>query len=352
MGKILKAAIIIFITIITVIIFISFIFEKYYSSDQVKYGVTFSPRYARFLKLDWQKVYLQILDELKVKNLRLPSYWNSLEPEQDQYDFSETDFMLSEAEKRGANVILVLGARQPRWPECQYPDWAKKVSLPKRRQKTMQFVQKVVERYQGNQAIGAWQIENEPFAFWFGEGCDSPNSLFLKEEIGLVKRLDSRPVIITDSGEWGSWVSSFKLADVLGVSIYRRSFNSMVNMYTSYPFTPGMYSLKAYLVSNTSKGRESSGLSRKPTFEVAGRQQNKKIIISELQAEPWLARRDKREDSYQFQAKLFTLADFKDNINFVRKTAFNEAYLWGVEWWYLMAQNGYPEYLNLAKQLF
>lgn len=329
MGK--KVLSIIIIIIIIIIIVITF-FEKVYSADQIKYGVTFSPRYARYLKLDWQKVYLLILDELKVKNLRLPSYWNSLESEEGKYDFSEIDFMLSEAEKRGANVIMVLGARQPRWPECQYPDWAKKISLQKRQNQTIQLVQKVVERYKGNKAIWAWQIENEPFAWWFGE-CDPPDQNFLQKEINLVKSLDRRPIVLTDSGEWSLWIESFKLTDVLGISMYRKSFNSLINMYTGYPFTPGMYSLKSVLLKKLSSP-------------------NKKIIVSELQAEPWLAHKEKWEDSFSYQAKLFTLADFKDNIDFAKRTNFEEVYLWGVEWWYLMAQNGYPGYLDFAKQLF
>src|SRR3989344_9696516 len=98
---------IVIITVITIIIFISLLKDS--SPAEVNFGVTFSPRYAEYLNLDWQKTYLKILDQLKVKNLRLPSYWDSLEPEEGQYDFSQTDFMLSGAKKAGARVILVVG---------------------------------------------------------------------------------------------------------------------------------------------------------------------------------------------------------------------------------------------------
>ncbi len=90
------------------------IFERTYSfPSKIKYGVTFSPKFAESLNLDWKETYLKVLDDLKVRNLRLPTYWDD--------DLSKVDFMLSEAGKRSAKVILVLGARQPRWPECHIP---------------------------------------------------------------------------------------------------------------------------------------------------------------------------------------------------------------------------------------
>ena len=320
---------IVIITVITIIIFISLLKDS--SPAEVNFGVTFSPRYAEYLNLDWQKTYLKILDQLKVKNLRLPSYWDSLEPEEGQYDFSQTDFMLSGAKKAGARVILVVGARQPRWPECHIPLWAKKLSVEIKHQKTLELIQKVVQRYNDNPAIWAWQIENELYAYWFGS-CDPLDKKFLSEEIGLVKKLDHRPIMLTDSGEWGSWVDSLNYGDILGISIYRKAYNSPLNAYLIYPFPARYYYLKGVLAKKLTKDR--------------------KIIVSELQMEPWLAMKDPSENTPMAQSRLFSAEDFKKNIEFVQKTGFDEAYLWGVEWWYFMAQNGYPEYLEYAKTIF
>ena len=74
--------------------------------------------------------------------------------------------------------------------------------------------------------------------------------------------------------------------------------------------------------------------------------------MTELQSEPWLSMRDSSEGSPQKQAQLFSLADFKANIEFAKKTGFDESYLWGVEWWYWIAEKGYPEYLDYAKVIF
>lgn len=325
------------VLVILIILFLGnlILAKSFPSASQIKFGVTFSPRYAKYLNLDYQKIYLQILDELKVRNLRLPSYWDILEPEEKKYDFSETDFMLAEANKRGARVILVVGARQPRWPECHVPDWAKSLTLQQRQQATLGFIQKVIERYQGNPSIWAYQVENEPFAYWFGENCDSPDANFLQQEVMLTKKLDSKkPVIITDSGEWGTWVKPLKFSDILGISVYKVVYNSTLNNYVNYPFTPWMYDIKSAVL--------------KGLFAP----QNQKTIIAELQTEAWLSDQDSEAGLPAREHQLYPVESFKNNVEFAKNTNFDEAYLWGVEWWYFMAAHGYPEYLDYAKNIF
>ncbi len=300
-------------------------------SAQMKFGVTFSLKYANYMKLDWRSVYINILDDLEVRNLRIPTYWDILQPEPLKYEFAETDYMLQEAAKRSARVILVLGERQPRWPECHIPSWAKNLRLEERREKLLQFIQKTVERYKDHPGVWAWQVENEPLLGNFGEGCDIPDKIFLKSEVDLVRRLSSKPIIMTDSGELGWWVTSMQLSDIFGTTLYRQVYDKFFGNVT-YPLPPAFYNLKSNLI--------------RSIFASS----NRDTIIVELQAEPWLA--DGAFVSADQQAKLFTIEDLKNYVNFSRKTGFDEAYLWGVEWWYWMAQQGYPEYLNFAKTLF
>ncbi len=318
------------IIIITIIIFI--ILLRGPSPSQVRLGVSFSPKYAKYLGLDWKKTFIQSLDQLKVKSFRIPTYWDNIEKNEGIYDFSDTDFMLTEAGKRGAKVVLVVGARQPRWPECHYPDWSKKTAAGNRQKKTLELIKKVLERYKNNSSIWAWQVENEPFAWWFGE-CDKADKVFLQQELNLVKKIDSRPVIFTDSGEWGFWAESLNSADILGISIYKKAYNTPLGIYLTYPFPAVSYNLKGKFIN-------------KLFFK------DKKIIVSELQAEPWLSMKDPRDSLPENQAKTFSIKEFKDNIDFVRKTGFEEGYLWGIEWWFWMDAKGYPLYLDYAKSLF
>ena len=325
----LKIAKFIFLIFILVLI-INVVLEKRPTSKPT-FGVTFSPKYAKYLKLDWRKTYLETLDELKVKNLRLPTYWDVLEKDKDKYDFTETDFMVDQASKRGARIILVVGARQPRWPECHIPSWAKSLSMEERKQKVLEFIEKVVERYKNRSEIWAWQVENEPLLGSFGEGCDSPDKDFLKQEVSLVKDLSKKKIIMTDSGELGFWATSMQFSDVFGTTVYRRVNDRFLGNIT-YPVLPFFYSIKSSLI----RSIFGSG--------------NQKTIIVELQAEPWLA--DGNFVEPKQQTEIFTTKNFEDYINFAQKTGFDEVYLWGVEWWYAVADKGYPEYLEYAKTIF
>lgn len=334
MAHRIKLVLVVVVAIIVLALIGEIIFNNSYKFPlDYKYGVTFSPRYAKYLNLDWQKLYIQILDELQVRNLRIPTYWDILEKEEGKNNFSEVDFMLNQAEKRRARAILVVGVRQPRWPECHVPAWAKKLTVLERREKILQFIKKVVERYKEHPAVWAWQIENEPLFPFFGENCDSPDGNFLRFEVNLIKELDKRPIIITDSGELGFWILPMQLSTIFGTTVYRTTFDPILG-YKTYPVLPYLYNVKSFLVRNLFA------------------RSNNKTIISELQTEPWLSMKDLEEGTPLRQAELFSLDKFKAHIQYAKQTGFDEIYLWGVEWWYFMDKQGYPQYVEYAKSLF
>ncbi len=328
-------------TIIVIIIVIwsgEYIFELVYPFPKITYGVTFSPKFAQDLKLDWQQTFVQMLDGLKVKNIRLSAYWDVLEANKDKDDFSSVDFLIKEAAKRGAKVILVLGVRQPRWPECHIPAWAKGLSIRQKQVKTLEFIKKVVHRYRLDEVtkdnpIVAWQVENEPLLAVFGEGCDPYDKAFLRSEVELVRSLDKRPIIVSDSGELGFWATPMRLSDTFGTTLYRVVYNFILG-YTHYPLLPYLYNLKSTII------------------HWVFAPQNSKTIIIELQSEPWSPTNDLAHIEVDKQTKLFSVEDFKNYINFAKKTGFDTDYLWGVEWWYWMRDHGHPEYLEYAKTLF
>ncbi len=332
MGKFVIGALVGIFAILLIVILGSAVFEStYHYPSQIKYGVTFSPSYASFLKLDWKRVYVRMLDELGVRKLRVPGYWNVVEKDQGRYDFSEVDFMLNEAGRRGAAVILSLGEKQPRWPECQIPLWAKRLKLEDRRQRILEFIRKVTERYKDSPALWAWQVENEPFLPLFGENCDPGDEKFLKAEINLVKSLSNKTIIVSDSGELGTWLVPMQVSDVFGTTLYRDVYNPFMG-YFSYPISPYLYNIKSQIVRIFAP-------------------RNQKTIVIELQAEPWLSDGDSAQNLNE-QLRQFPLDKMKSYLSYAKKTGFDEMYLWGVEWWYLMEARGYPEYLDYAKTLF
>lgn len=326
--KITKKRILILVTCFIVIIaIIYFIYVP--KEDNIKYGVTFSKPFAEHLGLDWQETYLALLDDAGVKRLRLPSYWTEIEKERDNYSFEDLDWQIERAEERGVKVILSLGQKQPRWPECHIPNWADKLSRYKREEELLEVMEKIIERYRYKENIIAWQIENEPFLS-YGE-CPTFNKNFFDREISLVRSLDSRSVIISDSGELGTWYCAAKRADILGTTLYRIVWNDYFG-YMHYPISSVVYRLKAAVI-----------------MFITGID---KIIIIELQAEPW-GPEIIIDTPLEEQYKSMNVEQFRENIEYVKKVGFAEAYLWGGEWWYwLKTVKGDDDIWQEAKKIF
>ena len=300
------------------------------------YGTSFSRFHSDELKLDWKKTYLAILDDLKVRHLRLTAHWPLTEPKKGVYNFSELDFQIREAEKRNATVILAIGHRLPGWPECHTPEWVSKLTLEQYRQELVKYVETVVDRYKNSPSLLYWQVENELFLSFFARsscGLYSVNSEeILKEEIDLVHRLDpAHPVLVTDSGEFGTWYKAYRSGDAFGTSIYLyvwwRNFVGPIR----YPITPAFFRIKHSLV------RLIYG--------------TKPSIVIELSSEPWLLQ-PIVDTPIEVQLQRMGINKFNEMINFSSKTGFNTFYLWGAEWWYLLSMNGHPEFWERAKELY
>ncbi|MDD4610573.1 MAG: cellulase family glycosylhydrolase [Patescibacteria group bacterium] len=283
-----------------------------YKKSELSYGLTFSKKQAQNLGLDWKKTYLEILENLGAKKIRLPAYWDEIESNSGQYSFKDLDWQINEAGRYDANIILAVGGRLPRWPECHFPEWAQGLGQTERETKILSYIAKTVEHYRDKPQITAWQIENEPFLTHFGE-CPKLDKNFLDREISLVKSLDSRPIIITDSGELSFWIPAAKRADIFGTTMYRDTYSRFLKTYVHYPITPGFFRFKKNLARIFAHPKD--------------------WIVIELEAEPW------GPIPYQSmtdaeKSRTMDLTKFRDIIKFSSQTGFKEFYLWGAEWWY------------------
>lgn len=322
---------IILVVIITFVLFMK-IFpnnsELKIDSNPDFFGVTFSKKYAVEIGLDWKEVYLAILDDLKVKNIRLPIYWDEIELEKGVFDYSDYDFMITEGAKRDVNFVINIGWRLPRWPECHAPLWTNKEDISAIQKDALIMLEKTVLRYRDNPTIISWQVENEPFLNTFGI-CPPSDETFFAQEVSLVKSLDDRPIIVSGPGELNMWRKEAKYGDIFGTTMYRVVWNKVVG-YMRYPIPAWFYPLKAWLV-----------------HIPAG-----KRIIAELQAEPWVPQGkiiylSKNEADYSFN-----LDQFKANLQYALDTKFKKAYLWGVEWWYWQYQHEDKSFWEFARTLF
>ena len=294
------------------------------------WGVTFSSKFSKELNYDWQENFEAILKDLRPKKIRVVAYWDEIESEKNIFNFSDLDWQINELQKKGIETILAVGMKVPRWPECHMPDWAKSLAVEEKEKELQKYIEKTIERYKSYDIIGAWQIENEPF-LPFGV-CPERGKNFMPDEISLVKKIDpERPIITTDGGEFGLWYKAVQHGDIFGTTMYRRVYNSFFG-YVDYHLPPHFFILKEkiirFLLSNY----------------------NKKFIVIELAAEPWL-NKQLGGVSIDEQFEFFDLDFFKDTIKYAKATGFSEYYLWGVEWWYYLKQNGHPGIWDEAKKL-
>lgn len=311
------------------VILLYFNIPVFYENEEAKLGVTFSSRYATDIGLDSRETYRSILEDLNVKKVRLPVYWDLVEKTPGEYDFSEVDWQLEESARKNVEVILVVGQKVPRWPECAIPSWAENDDV-KRKEALLKFIKISVERYKSRPEIKYWQVENEPF-LPFGV-CPKLDVNLLDSEIALTRRIDPmRPVIVTDSGELSLWVRAAKRADIFGTTMYRTIWKKEIGYFT-YPIGPRFFQFKHWL---------------NKVFA----SQDKAIVI-ELQAEPWISGYTTNEPLEE-QFKSMDVKKLRDNVRFARQVGFPEIYLWGVEWWYwLKVEKNHPELWEVARELF
>ncbi|MEK7084566.1 MAG: hypothetical protein AAB932_04995, partial [Patescibacteria group bacterium] len=249
-----------------------------------------------------------------------------------RWDFSDLDRDIEEIGKRGGKVLLAIGEKLPRWPECWGPSWWKKLPRDAQRSLTLKYLKTIVERYHNNPTVIAWQVENEPH-FQYGD-CPTPDHGFIKQEIALIRRLDSsRKISTTDSGELSLWMTLGSSVDELGVSVYRVVRNPIFKdwNFTYWWIPPYFYGRKATIA--------------RP-FGV------KKIYVSEFQMEPW-SHRSLLETPLDDQLSTMDVTRMKSNFSFAERMGMPAVDFWGIEWWIWMKEkHDHPEFVEEAKRFW
>lgn len=295
------------------------------------FGLTFSEDYAKSLGLNWKEAYLATLNDLHPPTIRLVAYWDEIESSQNKFSWDDLDWQIKEASKINSKIILAIGERVPRWPECHIPSWASKLSKQDYQVALENYLKTIVGRYKDNSDVTVWQVENEPLLSVFGN-CPAPNVGLLKNEIAIVRKADpSRPIMTTDSGELSLWLGTDGLTDILGTSFYRIVWDPHLGWVNHYFIPPIFYTIRAWVAEHI--------------FGV------KEVVISELQAEPWAPQSINSETMSQ-QTAHFNIQDFQNNITLAKRTGLSPIYFWGTEWWYYRKINGDNSWWSLAEKIF
>lgn len=277
--------------------------------DPQKFGVTFSVKQCRNFGIKTHDTLSWLINDAGFKRLRLMTYWDEHEKEHGVYDFSDLDWQLEMAQKNGCLVTLCLGARQPRWPENHWPDWAWKGPKEWRTEALLEYIKAVVERYRDNDAVVSYQLENEALLESFGRRPELDRKR-LRKEFALVKQLDpERPVIMTTSTSWGIPMRR-PVPDIVGFSYYRILYGG--GKYSHAFHFPKLDKVRAVSIKL---------LHRKPSF------------IHELQLEPWGPTAIWKMPIPE-QDKSMSVQHIRKNIALARQTNLYPIDLWGGEWWY------------------
>src|SRR3989339_26055 len=306
--------------------------HEVYPKD-IQYGVSFNTLYARELGLPWEEVYTAILDDLQVRHVRLAAHWTMVAPEEGVWNFSELDTQVRLAEEYDTDIVLAIGRRLPRWPECHVPLWAQEKSWEEQKELLREYIRQIVTRYKDSLAIVYWQVENEPFLTVYAEEhCGKLDKAFLDEEIALVRELDpAHPILVTDSGNLGTWCGAYKRGDSFGTSVYVYLWNEATGPLESI-LPPETYIAKRKLLELF--------LGKKET------------MLIELSVEPWLNVPVVDAD-IETQFSRMSVEKFEKIIMYAKETRFQKQYLWGAEWWYwLKVHEGHPEFWERAQKLY
>lgn len=297
-------------------------------------GVSFIPDYAQSLGLNPRET-MDALLNINVRHFRLTSYWSDMEQTPGHYNFDQLDWEFQKAEAKNAKIILTVGLRQPRWPECHKPNWVDTTRSTSQWQPQLEsFMRAVINRYKYSPSLESYQLENEYFLKGFGH-CNNYSRQRLIDEYNLVKQTDpAHPVIIGRSNNAIGLPTGQPQPDEFSISVYKRVWDAGVtHRYLEYPYPAWYYGFLA-------------GLQKIVT--------GKNMMIGELQAEAWPPNGQTiQETSLAEQNKSLNAKRLKDRFQYGRATGMHQIYLWGAEYWYYRDVKLHdPSLWNVARQEF
>jgi hypothetical protein len=302
-------------------------------------GFSYSPLTSQWEHRDPASDLAILLDATNPGLVRLPVYWDSVEPTPNTLDFSSVDQLLAVVEQHNltakvpTRVVLTIGARNFLYPELHEPEWA-----GLRQQPNLGEVQSgaayrayfdgSIVRYRSSPLLYAWQVENEPLDYVGNTitGDDQITVAQLSWEIAEVHRLDPNHEAETTSFDgWNVAVDMMQLyaAPVLaGLRISPSGHPDEalsaadalgLDLYTDGPSTPLRF---------TSTDLRSAWKEQAVGFWAArASEEGKNLWVAEMQAQPWSG------------VSGFTTEDLVASAVDYRQQPVKVVLLWGVDTW-------------------
>ena len=296
-----------------------------------KIGITFSHPHLEYLGLNIDDSLKKALS-MNFSHLRIGAYWTEIEKQEDKFDFSKLENILKKCEKEKQSVVLTIGVKAPRWPEFYWPEHIKLKNLNNKETQTkiIRFIKKTIQNFKKYKCIKYWQVENEPLDSSGPDNLSIPFE-FLEEEVGIVRGMDDRKIIINlwgnDLLNRGYLKKTEELADIIGLDFYPKQFIKKIMGKSFYKNYVGIHQSKNKLIKDLKE-------SKKP------------IWITELQAEPW----EENEKGYFLKnPKSISPQKLVKNIEDAKKIPVEEIILWGFEYWLWKEKVGDDDYLTILQ---
>jgi hypothetical protein len=302
-------------------------------------GFSYSPLTSLALNRAPAQDLATLLDATGPDLVRLPIYWESVEPTPESLDFSSIDALMAVVEEhdqltsRPTRVVLTIGARNFLYPELHEPAWAAPRQQPQLNDLQSAAAYRAyfdgsVMRYRSSPLLYAWQVENEPLDYVGNAitGDDEINVAQLSWEVDEVHQLDpGRTVVLTSFDGWNSTI------DIVGtyappllyvVGAYPSGHPGEMlaagdalglDLYVDAPSTPLKF---------TSPDLRSIWKQQALDFWAGQAQaQGKQLWLAEMQAQPW-----SKSSGFAPANLVASAADY-------RQEPLNVVLLWGVETW-------------------
>jgi hypothetical protein len=307
-------------------------------------GFSYSPLISEWAGRSPTQDLTRLLDETNPDLVRLPIYWEDVEPDAHTIDFSIIQSLLDVVGRHNAHssvqtrVVLTIGARNFLYPELHMPAWAGPRSQPNisRMQAGSayhDYFDGSVLRYRGSPLLYAWQVENEPLDYVPNvmTGDDQIGREQIAWEIAEVHRLDpSHKVLTTTFDGWNSTIDMLQIC-----------CTPLLWLLGGYPsghpddmLTAGdALGLDIYLDGPTTPMRLVSGISLRTQWKEQAlgfwtdraRSEGKQVWVAEMQAQPWGG-----VDDF---TPTFSPADLLNSAADYRRAGVSVVLLWGVDSW-------------------
>lgn len=301
-------------------------------------GFSFSPETSTSAGRDPVQDLTLLLVETQPDLVRLPIYWEDVEPAPDMLDFAPVDALLKaiahydHSTHHNTRVVLTVGARNFLFPELHEPDWAGPREQPfldevQAGDAYRAYFDASIRRYRNSRLLYAWQVENEPLDQVGNDltGTDQISASQLAWEVDEVHRLDPlHQAVVTTYNGLNVYVDMLDLyvpQALLGTTYNghpQAALNSAdalgLDMYVDGPNVPYRHLTTMYV-------REQWKQQLLSFWAGRASKQGKSLWLAEMQAQPW-------HDSDTFKPKdlLASAVDY-------RQEKLSVVLLWGVETW-------------------